>query len=166
MRKFRSALAQSTVITAALVVTATSAGPALASGHSILREDLEGIFPLADPVNPSPVIAGVSPGGLPWVLDEDSRVRVREDGRVTVVVSHLVIPDRVPGNPVPLMAASLVCDDTVVDSTQPFAVSPEGDGAISDRITGLDDCDDPIVLVRSATGPAGLGSYFAVAGDD
>ena len=166
MRNFRSVLALSTAITAALVVTATSAGPAMASGHSILRENFEGTFPLTDPVNPSPVIAGVSPGGAPWVLDEDSEVRVREDGRITVVVSHLVIPGRVPGNPVALMAASLVCDDVVVDSTQAFAVSPEGDGSISDRITGTDDCDDPIVLVRNATNPAGLGSYFAVAADD
>jgi hypothetical protein len=166
MRKFRSVLAQSTAITAALVVTATSAGPAMASGHSILRENLEGTLPLTDPVNPSPVIAGVSPGGAPWVLDEDSWVRVREDGRISVVVSHLVIPGRVPPNPVPLMAASLVCDDMVVDSTQAFAVSPEGDGAISDRITEVDDCDDPVVLIRSATNAAGLGNYFAVAADD
>ena len=166
MRNFRSVLAQSTVITAALVVTVTSAGPAMASGHSILRENFEGTLPLTDPVNPSPVIAGVTPGGAPWVLDEDSEVRVREDGRITVVVNHLVIPGRVPGNPVALMAASLVCDDVVVDSTQAFAVSPEGDGSISDRISGTDDCDDPIVLVRNATNPAGLGSYFAVAADD
>ena len=165
MRKLRSALAQSTAITAALVVTVTTAGPATASGHSILREDLEGTFPLSDLVNASPVIAGVSPGGAPWVLDEGSQVRVREDGRITVVVNHLVIPDRVPGNPVPLMAASLVCDDVVVDSTQAFAVSPEGDGHISDRIAEVDDCDNPIVLVRSATTLPTLGSYFAVAAE-
>ena len=73
MRNLRSVLALSAAITAALVVTATSAGPAMASGHSILRENFEGTFPLTDPVNPSPVIAGVSPGGAPWVLDDDSR---------------------------------------------------------------------------------------------
>ena len=110
MRKFRTVLARSTTITAALVVTATSAGPAMASGHSILREEFDGTLPSTDLVNPSPVIAGVGPGGAPW--------------------------------------------------------GPEGDGAISDRITGIDDCDDPIVLVRNATNPAGLGSYFAVAADD
>jgi hypothetical protein len=166
MLKFRSILARSTAITAALVITATAAGPAMASGHSIIREDLQGIFPLTDPVNPSPIIAGVSPGGAPWVVDEGSRVRVREDGRFTVVVNHLVIPGRVPGNPVAFMAASLVCDDMVVDSTQPFAVSPDGDGQISDRIGEIDDCDDPIVLVRNATNPAALGAYFAVAMED
>ncbi|MEO5852813.1 MAG: hypothetical protein ABIQ15_09915 [Nocardioides sp.] len=166
MRTFRSVLSLSTSITAALVVAVTSAGPAMASGRSILHEDLEGTFPLTDPVNASPVIAGVNPGGAPWVVDEDSQARVREDGRITVVVSHLVIPGRVPGNPVALMAASLVCDDMVVDSTLAFAVSPEGNGEVSDLITGTDDCDDPIVLVRSATNPAALGSYFAVAMED
>jgi len=166
MRNFGSVLARSIAVTAALVVPATSAGPAVASGHTILRDNLEGIFPLTDPVSPSPIIAGVSPGGAPWVLDANSRVRVREDGRITVVVRHLVIPGRVPGNPVPMMAASLVCDDMVVDSTHAFAVSPEGNGRIQDRITAIDSCDDPTVLVRNATDPAGLGSYFAVAMDD
>jgi hypothetical protein len=166
MRHFRSVLVRSSAITAALVVTAISAGPAMASGHSILRGGLEGTFPLADLVNHSAVIDGVGPGLAPWVLDADSQVRVREDGRITVVVHHLVIPGRVPGNPVPLMAASLVCGDMVVDSTPAFAVSPEGNGAISSRITATDECDDPVVLIRNATNPAGLGSYFAFAADD
>jgi hypothetical protein len=65
-----------------------------------------------------------------------------------------------------MMAASLVCDEMVVDSTEAFAVSPEGNGRISDRITVPHDCDDPVVLVRNATNPAELGSYFAVAMDD
>jgi hypothetical protein len=166
MRSFRSTLSRSTAITAALLVIAPIAGPALASGHTILRENFEGTFPLTDPANPSPVIAGVDPGGAPWVLDENSRVRVREDGRITVVVRHLVIPGRVPGNPASMMAASLVCDEMVVDSTRAFAVSPEGNGRISDRITVPDDCDDPVVLVRNATNPGELGPYFAVAMDD
>ncbi len=166
MRKFRSVLAQSIAITAALVITATTAGPAMASGHSLLREHFVGVIPLGQP-NASPIIAGVSPGGAPWVLDADSHVRVREDGRITVVVNHLVIPGRVPPNPVATMAASLVCGDVVVDSTRPFAVSPEGNGSISDRIGEFDedDCDNPTVLVRNATGPT-LGAYFAVAMDD
>ena len=166
MRKFRSVLAQAIAITAALVVTATTAAPAMASGHSLLREHFVGTIPLNQP-NASPIIAGVSPGGAPWVLDADSHVRVREDGRITVVVNHLVIPGRVPPNPVATMAASLVCGDVVVDSTAPFAVSPDGNGSISDRIGEFDEdeCDNPTVLVRNATGPT-LGAYFAVAMDD
>ena len=166
MRKFRSVLAQAIAITAAVVVTATTAAPAMASGHSLLREHFVGTIPLNQP-NASPIIAGVSPGGAPWVLDADSHVRVREDGRITVVVNHLVIPGRVPPNPVATMAASLVCGDVVVDSTAPFAVSPDGNGSISDRIGEFDEdeCDNPTVLVRNATGPT-LGAYFAVAMDD
>jgi hypothetical protein len=165
MRHFRPVLAQATAITAALVFTALSAGPALASGHTILRANFEGILPLTDPVNPSPIIAGVSPAGAPWVLDANSRTRVREDGRITVVVRHLVIPGRVPGNPVATMAASLVCDDMVVDSTKSFAVSPEGNGRVTDRIAAVHACANPVVLVRNATNPAGLGAYFASAMD-
>lgn len=166
MRHFRSLLAPATAITAALLIVSATASPAAARGHSILREDLQGTFPLTDPVSPSPVIAGVNPGGAPWVIDDDSEARVREDGRISVEVNHLVIPNRDPGNPVAMMAASLVCDDMVVDSTKAFAVSPEGNGEVEDRIRGTKDCDDPIVLVRNATNPDALGAYFAVAMDD
>lgn len=167
MRKFRSVLAQSIAVTAALVITATTAGPAMADGHSLLREHFQGVIPLGEP-NASPVIAGnIAPGGRPWVLDADSQVRVREDGRITVVVHHLVIPGL--GNPVGQMAATLVCDDMVVDSTRPFAVSvPDGNGSITDRIAAVDedDCDNPIVLVRDARNAPTLGNYFAIAMDD
>jgi hypothetical protein len=162
MRNFRSILGQVTAITGALVFTAISTSPALASGHTILRAGFVGVIPATDPVNPSPVIAGVSPAGAPWILDANSRTRVREDGRITVVVRHLVIPGRVPGNPVATMAASLVCGDMVVDSTQTFAVSPVGNGRVTDRVAGTDNCRHPAVLVRNATTPGALGAYFAV----
>jgi len=166
MRNFRSVLAQSIAIIAALVITATTAGPAMASGHSLVREHFQGIAGSRDPVNPSLPIAGVPAGGAPWVLDADSHVRLREDGRITVVVNHLVIPG--VGNPIDFMAASLVCGGVVVDSTQPFAVSDDGNGSISDRIGEFDedDCADPIVIVRNATPLGTLGAYFAVAMDD
>jgi len=168
MRKFRSVLAQSIAITAALVITATTAGPAMASGHSLVREPLQGIAGSRDPVNPTQPIAGVTAGGAPWVVAEGSRVRLREDGRITVVVNGLIIPT-LGTNPVPTMAASLVCGDMVVDSTRPFAVSPDGNGSISDRIGEFDEdnCDNPIVLVRAFDPTTGaLGSYFAFAMGD
>ena len=65
MRSPRSILAPAAVVTTALIVALTTASPAVARGHSILREDLQGTFPLTAPVNPSPVIAGVNPGGAP-----------------------------------------------------------------------------------------------------
>ena len=164
MRVQRTTRTVTTGLAAALAATLLAASPAVASGHSILREDLMGTFPLTDPVNPSPTIAGVDPGGAPWVIDDDSEVRVREDGRITVELDHLVIPGRTPGNPALFMAASLVCDDMVVSTTDRFPVDPDGNGETSDHIWVPDDCDDPIVLIRNATN--GLGAYFAVAMDD
>jgi hypothetical protein len=161
MRHFRSVLGPATAIGAALVFAALSVAPAVASGHTILRSGFIGVVPATDPVNPSPTIAGVPPAGAPWVLDANSRTRVREDGRITVVLKHLVIPGRVPGNPVATMAASLVCGDMVVDSTKSFAVDPDGNGRVSDRIMGTKHCSHPMVLIRNATGPA-LGAWFAV----
>jgi hypothetical protein len=50
----------------ALAIMTLTAGPALAdgsSGHSVLREALVGSMPAPA----SPAIAGVNPGGAPWV---------------------------------------------------------------------------------------------------
>jgi hypothetical protein len=148
------------IAAAALAVTTLSAGPAGASGHTILRDGFEGNFPLTDP-SATPVIGGVNPAGAPWVLDERSRVRVREDGRITISLRGLVLT-RTGENPVPLVAASLVCGDEAVDSTDAFDLSvPGGNGHLSTRIDVPDDCDDPVVLIRNANNPAGLGGYFA-----
>ena len=162
MRKPRSVLVQIAAVTAAVAFTALSAGPALASGHTILRSGFEGITPqTTNPPGGSPTIAGVNPGGAPWTVAASSNTRVREDGRVTVQLRHLIIPGR--GNPIAMMAASLVCDDMVVDSTKAFAMSPEGNGHVRDRISEVDNCKDATLLIRNATDPAGLGAYFAVA---
>ena len=61
MPTFRSVLAP-TAVAAALVVTATSAAPAIASGHSILREHFVGTFPLTDLGQPQPHHRGREPG--------------------------------------------------------------------------------------------------------
>ncbi len=144
----------------ALAVTVLTGGPASASGHTILRDGFEGNIPLTEP-NPTPVIGGVNPAGGAWVLDDRSRVRVREDGRITISLRGLVLT-RTGENPVGLVAASLVCGDEVVDSTDPFDLSiPKGNGHVSTRIDVPDDCDDPVVLIRNANNPAGLGGYFA-----
>jgi len=166
MRIFRSVLAQSIAVTAALVIAASTAAPALASGHSILREEFMGIAGANAAVNPSQPIAGVPAGGAPWIVSDGSHTRVREDGRITVTVRGLIIPG--VGNPVPTMFASLVCDDMVVDSTRPFSVTTGlngGDGQVSDRISvpDRDECDNPMVLVRGNIPNA---PYFAVAADD
>ena len=140
---------------AALAALALTASPALASGHSILRADLVGSMPAPD----SPPIAGVNPGGAPWV-NGPSTVRVRKDGRISVMITGLVIPPPRGNNtnPVASVVATLVCDDMVTSSTDPFALDTAGNGSTSDRISGTRHCKDPVVLIQ----PAGnRGVYIA-----
>ncbi|GAA2722125.1 hypothetical protein [Cellulomonas aerilata] len=145
------------VAAVALAATILTGGPASASGHTILRDGFEGNLV------PGPTIAGVPSAGRPWILDDSSRVRVREDGRITVNIRGLIFANGDP-NPVPFVAASLVCGGAVVDSTEPFDLSvPKGNGHTSQRISVPDDCDDPVVLIRNASGDA-LGGYFAFTG--
>jgi hypothetical protein len=149
-------LASTTAATAAtaLAVLALGVGPASAEdsrGHSLLRADLVGSMPAPA----SPTIAGIRPGGAPWV-NGPSSVRVRPDGRVTVVIMGLVIPPPVGTgrNPVASVVATLVCDDTVRASTAPFALSSAGDGATADRIEVRGRCADPVVLIQPAANRA------------
>ena len=155
MRRSRSVLAKSLAVTAALGLSLVTASPAMASGHSIVRDGFEGSVP------DGPAIAGVAPGGAPWVLDDDSEVRVRKDGRIELEVDDLIIP-ALASNPVPMMIASLVCDDMVVSSTAAFAVDAEGDGEFEGKIWVPKKCKDPQVLIRNAGGTQG---YFAFTSD-
>lgn len=155
MRSSRSVLARSLALSAAIGLSLVTASPAMASGHSIVRDGFAGSVP------DGPPIAGVDPGGAPWVLGDDSEVRVREDGRIELEVDDLVIPAR-GDNPVPMMIASLVCDDMVVSSTPAFAVDPEGDGEFEGKIWVPKKCADPQVLIRNA---AGNQAYFAFTHD-
>ena len=130
---------------AALAALALTPSPALASGHSILRADLVGSMPTDAP------IAGIDAGGRPWV-NGPSSARVREDGRITVSITGLVIPPPrgTNTNPVASVVATLVCGDMVRSSTAPFALSTAGDGSTSDKITGTRHCKDPVVLIQPA----------------
>lgn len=165
MHTSRTSRALSVAAAAALAITAFSAAPALAdghgsSGHTLLRADLVGSMPLPA----SPAIAGVNPGGAPWVNGR-SPVRVREDGRIRVNIRGLVIPPpRGTGvNPVASVVATLVCDEMVADSTEPFALSTDGNGKTRDVISVPDKCDDPVVLIQPAANRA---VYIASALDD
>lgn len=146
---------------AALAIVGLTAGPALAdgsSGHSLLRAPLMGSNPTG------PTIAGVIPGTLPWV-NGPSRVRVREDGRITVTIRGLVLTSS-KSNPFGSVVATLVCDNKIADSTAPFALTTGlrgGDGSTSDVISVPRHCDNPAVLIQ----PAGRNIYIASAvGDD
>ena len=148
---------------AAVTMLAVTTAPALADGgrgHSILRAKLVGSMP----VPASPAIAGVQPGGAPWV-NGPSMVRVREDGRITVTIRGLVIPVAPFNNtnPIPSVVATLVCDGVLGSSTAAFALSPAGDGSTSTTIAGTKHCDDPVVLIQPAANPA---RYIAASAGD
>ena len=153
MYKTRISRTLSTTAALALAITAFSTTPAFAdesgsSGRSLLRDQLVGSMPAPA----SPVIAGmINPGGAPWV-NGPSRVRVRENGRITVNIRGLVIPSP-PGtgvNPVASVVATLVCGGMVQDSTEPFALSMAGNGHTSDMISVSRHCDAPTVLIQPA----------------
>ncbi len=174
MRSSRSVLLRSLAATAVLGLSLATASPAMASGSTLLRDGFEGNIPLTlpdgdtdpnnNPPNPdaTPIFGGVSPAGAPWVLDDDSEVRVRKDGRIKIELDDLVIPGRTPGNPAPLHFASLLCGGKVVASTPPFEVDPEGDGEFEGKIRVPKKCKDPQVLIRNAAGTQG---YFAFTDD-
>lgn len=143
---------------AALAITTFSAVPAFADaghgsaghepgGHSLVRASLVGSMPAPA----SPVVAGINPGGAPWV-NAPSSVRLREDGRITVRIRGLVIPPPVGTgvNPVASVVATLVCDLVVAGSTSPFALDAAGNGRTSGLVAVPRDCDDPMVLIQPA----------------
>lgn len=162
-------LARPTAATAvtALGLLALVTGPAFADdshAHTLLRADLVGSMPAPA----SPTVAGVKPGGAPWVSGP-STVRVRSDGRITVSITALVIPPPVGTgiNPITSVVATLVCDDTVRASTAPFALSRAGDGATSDRLAVRGRCTDPAVLIQpSANRAVYIASAIGDAEDD
>jgi hypothetical protein len=113
------------------------------SGHTILRAELMGSMP-AD--QGGPTIAGVTPGGAPWVIDE-SLARVRQDGRVRVRVEGLVIPGRGTG-PVTMISASVVCNNMVVGTTKSVPLDMEGDARLDGMVWLPKYCHMPRVLVN------------------
>ena len=151
MRRTRTNRRMPVIAAVAVAMLALSAGPALADGHSIVRADLVGSMPAPA----SPAVAGINPGGAPWV-NGPSSVRVREDGRISVSITGLVIPPpRGTGvNPIAAVVATLVCDGAVRASTEPFALSTAGDGSTSTKIAGTRHCDDAAVLIQPAANRA------------
>ena len=148
MHMTRSNRVISTTAAAALAMVTLTAVPAFADGSggdSVLSAPLIGSTPA--PVSPS--IAGITPGGAPWV-NGPSMVRVGEDGRITVTIRGLVIPPPVGKgvNPFASVVATLVCDNMVTDSTAPFALSADGNGSTTDMIAAPRHCEDPVVLIR------------------
>jgi hypothetical protein len=131
--------------TAATLAFAAFAVPAFADGGSnVVRESLLGSTPA--PV--SPVIAGVNPGGVPWI-NGPSQARIRNNGRTDVRIRQLVVTTT-GVNPVLSVVATLVCNDMVAGSTMPFDLSAAGNGRTRDMISVPKHCMNPDVLIQPA----------------
>lgn len=128
------------------------------------------ISSLAPSLPTDPALHGVSPGGLPWVLDRGFAL-VLGGGRIIVSVHGLVIPVAhgtfPPGTarPVTTVSASLYCGadsvTTPAATTKAVDISASGNATIVDKVTVPPTCLAPIVLVHPN---GGLGAYIAVTG--
>lgn len=122
--------------------------------------------PLAPSVPTDPMLHGNAAGGVPWVL-KFGDARIRDNGRIDVVIRGLVIPVA-PGNgtpgPVTTVSASLYCgaDSTpAVGTTASVPISTAGNARIRDQFTLPAKCLAPTVLIHpngSAT------TYIAASG--
>jgi hypothetical protein len=121
---------------------------------------------LAPSVPADPTLHGNVAGGAPWVL-KFGDARIRDNGRVDVVIRGLVIPVA-PGNgtpgPVTMVSASLYCgaDSTpAVGTTPSVPISTAGNARIRGQFTLPAKCLAPTVLIHpngSAT------TYIAASG--
>jgi len=127
----------------------------------LVRSGVEGSTPLP---TGGVAIFGVNPGGAPWVADDDSRITVGRDGALVAKVRGLVIPGRVPPNPVRFLAASLSCNGAPGALTTPVAFSEAGDATIRATVAIPARCVAPVVLLHPANIPTGGTSPVAVPG--
>lgn len=125
--------------------------------NELLRASVAGSLPT------DPALFGVRPGGAPWTLDRGT-VTLRADGRLDVKTDDLIIPTT-GVNPLPTLAASVVCNGVVVvvatTATVPFPAS--GDARIRATVTLPDRCLAPAVLLNP-NGNAGV--YIGVTGQE
>ena len=99
-----------------------------------------------------PVIHGVSPGSLPWVLKQGN-VRLKRNGKLDLRVKGLVIPSMGTPGPVTMISASLYCGANskrmAADTTQQVPISRKGDARIRDTSFSVPTtCLAPVILVH------------------
>ena len=135
-----------------LALTIGVASNTAAGGRKVLDATMTGL-----PV-PGTVIAGITGAGAPWVIDE-GKAQLFADGRIHVVVEGLVIPGRVPPNPVDFGKAVVSCNGVFADDTALVPFSDDGDAAIDDVVTLPSPCQGVTVFFTSPTG-----AWFAVTG--
>lgn len=121
---------------------------------------------LAPSLPTDPAIDGVTPGGVPWVIDRGS-ARIQADGRVRVEIEGLVIPiahGTLPADtarPVTTVSASVMCAGGASATTGSVPISEDGDARIDDSVDLPSTCLAPVVLVHPN---GGAGAYIAVSG--
>ena len=103
------------------------------NGEAILRSALFGSKTQA---HGGPILFGVNPGGLDWVINEKGKAKVSHDGRVRVRIEGLVFAEgaNTGKNTVPQLAATIYCGGTAVGTTKPVSFSPEGDARIDETL--------------------------------
>ncbi|WP_088289539.1 hypothetical protein [Kineosporia sp. A_224] len=141
---------------AAFAVSPASAGDDGAG--LLLRSGVAGSTP---PAAGGPALFTVNPGGRPWVAGSESKVVVTRDGLLVAKVRGLVIPGNAVPNPVPALAASLVCNgkDGALTVAVPFDTA--GDADIRATVDVPQPCVAPVVLLH----PNGAaGTYIAATG--
>jgi hypothetical protein len=139
-------------LTLLLALTVSAASIASAGGRKVFDATMTGL-----PV-PGTVLAGVTGAGAMWVIDE-GRAQLFADGRLHVDVEGLVIPGRVPPNPVAMGKAVVSCGGTLAASTATVPFSPEGDASVDTVVTLPSPCQAPVVFFTSPGG-----NWFAVTG--
>ena len=115
--------------------------------------------PIQGSLTTDPLLFGVKPGGAPWVISR-GEAELSTDGRLEVDVLGLIIPTT-GVNPVPLLAASVVCNGVVVATTSTVPFSTAGNASIEATVTLPTRCLAPAVLLNPNGNPA---TYIGVTG--
>lgn len=169
MRRITSLFAIS--VTAALLVAVLLVGVASASAAhpSSAASDSARFFSasLTPDLGPTvePTIAGIAPGGLPWVL-KGGHVNISSQGLLEASVEGLLFGPGAPANligtrgPITQVSASLVCANGPVVTTNPVDFSTEGNAHFHQSITLPSQCAGPIVLIRAMS----AGPWLAISG--
>jgi hypothetical protein len=158
-----------------LVLGAVLTVPALGLGGDDGRKvvDAKVLAPVVEPytgaANP---IRGIAGGGLPWELAAGG-ADLRADGSLHVEVEGLVLARRAPVPPnlqgtmpfaqLKAIVSCLTSDGSTATtanvSTEPFDVTPTGDGELDTSVALPSPCFAPIVFVTAPTG-----AWFAITG--
>lgn len=158
---------------AAVLVALLAAGLASAKGAHATDSSAEGrVFSahLIPDLGPKvePAIAGIAPGGLPWVLTS-GHANVSSGGLLEVSVEGLLLGPGSPANlvgttgPVANVAASVACANGGIVTTSEVALSKEGNAHIHQELALPKHCVGAVVLVRAVFG-GNAGPWIAVSG--